>query len=43
MAVQAPFLIVADNPFKSKSEIIIKKIVFGENGILLFYYVLVPM
>ena len=43
MVVQDPFLIVADNPFKSMSEITIKNIIFCGNGILLFYYVLVPM
>ena len=43
MVVQAPFLIVDENPFKSLSEIKIKNIVFCGNGILLFYYVLVPM
>ena len=39
MVVQAPFLIVADNPFKSMSEITIKNIAFFvEMGF--FYFVM---
>ena len=38
MVVQAPFLIVDENPFKSLSEIKIKNIFFAEMGF--FYFIM---